>query len=695
MKIKFLALTLFFLSLTFSLSAQLVNPVKWTFSVKAVSETEAKLVAKATLDKTWHVYGQFSEPAGGIPAKFSFEPNAKAYKTVGKVTEYPKPHKEYDDIMGANVQYFEKEVFFTHKINVLSETDFTINGTFEGQACTEEGMCIPLNADMEFKVKGLANLKAEFSVTDLKDTTDIAVIDSLTKVSSDSNSVVAPVDTTKAEKKSNGGEINSATKKESLWGLFIAAFVAGLAALLTPCVFPMIPMTVSFFMHDTKSKAKSRAEALFFSFSIVAIYTIIGTIVAVAFGPAFANWLSTHWIPNVLFFIIFMIFAASFFGAFEIVLPNWMVQKSEAQVDKGGKLAPFFMALSLVVISFSCTGPLVGTVLVESAGGGFLKPIIGMMGFGLAFAIPFGIFAFFPHLLQKMPESGGWLNSVKVVLGFIEVALGLKFLSIADLTYHWGLLDRHVYLALWIVIFSLMGLYLLGKLKFSHDSDLPFLKVPRLFFAIFTFAFVVYMIPGMFGAPLKLLSGYLPPMSTHEFDVAKVVRENSGNSKVEGCEESKYSDKHEMPHGLSGYFDFDQALACAKATNKPILVDFTGYACVNCRKMEDNVWGESQVLPHLKDDYIIVSLYVDDRTELPESEWVTSTYDGKIKKTLGAKYADYQISRFGMNAQPAYIVLDANNNVLMKDPYFYNPDPAAFADYLKKGVEIFKSSSKK
>jgi thiol:disulfide interchange protein DsbD len=294
-----------------------------------------------------------------------------------------------------------------------------------------------------------------------------------------------------------------------------------------------------------------------------------------------------------------------------------------------------------------------------------------------------------------MPESGGWLNSVKVVLGFIEVALGLKFLSIADLTYHWGLLDRHVYLALWIVIFSLMGLYLLGKLKFSHDSDLPFLKVPRLFFAIFTFAFVVYMIPGMFGAPLKLLSGYLPPMSTHEFDVAKVVRENSGNSKVEGCEESKYSDKHEMPHGLSGYFDFDQALACAKATNKPILVDFTGYACVNCRKMEDNVWGESQVLPHLKDDYIIVSLYVDDRTELPESEWVTSTYDGKVKKTLGAKYADYQISRFGMNAQPAYIVLDANNNVLMKDPYFYNPDPAAFADYLKKGVEIFKSSSKK
>jgi thiol:disulfide interchange protein DsbD len=458
----------------------------------------------------------------------------------------------------------------------------------------------------------------------------------------------------------------------------------------------MIPMTVSFFLHDKqKSKTKSRTEAGFFSLSIVMIYTVIGTVVALTLGPEFANWLSTHWIPNVIFFIVFMLFAASFFGMFEIVLPNWMVRRSEAQVDKGGWTAPFFMALSLVIVSFSCTGPLVGTVLVESAGGSFIRPVIGMLGFGLAFAIPFGIFAFFPYLMQRMPQSGGWLNSVKVVLGFIELALGLKFLSIADLTYHWGLLDREVYIALWIVIFTMMGFYLLGKIRFAHDTPLQHIKVPRFLLAMFTFAFVVYMIPGMFGAPLKILSGYLPPMSTHEFDVAKVVRMNTTGAELEGCAEPKYADKHEMPHGLSGYFDYEQALACAKAQEKPVLVDFTGYACVNCRKMEDNVWGEVPVLPLLKDGYVIVSLYVDDRTKLPESDWVVSTYDGKTKKTLGAKYADFQISRFKMNAQPAYIVMDHNGEVLIKDPYFYDPDPHKFSDFLKLGIDRYNEKHKK
>jgi thiol:disulfide interchange protein DsbD len=352
------------------------------------------------------------------------------------------------------------------------------------------------------------------------------------------------------------------------------------------------------------------------------------------------------------------------------------------------------MALSLVIVSFSCTGPIVASVLVEAAGGSFIVPIVSMLGFGLAFAIPFGFFAFFPNMLQRMPSSGGWLNSVKVVLGFIELALGLKFLSIADLTYHWGLLDRHVYLALWIVIFSLMGLYLLGMIKFAHDSDLPYIKVPRLMLAIITFGFVVYMIPGMFGAPLKILSGYLPPMSTHEFDIAKVVRMNASNGGNEGCAEPKYADKHEMPHGLNGYFDYEQALACAEAQNKPVLVDFTGYACVNCRKMEDNVWGETPVLPYLKNDYVIVSLYVDDKTLLPESDWVTSSYDGKVKKTLGAKYADFQITRFKMNAQPAYIIMDHKGEVLLKDPYYYNPDPHAFAKFLKEGVERYKEKYK-
>jgi thiol:disulfide interchange protein DsbD len=680
-------------------SAQILQPIIWSFSVKSINEKEVKLIANAKIDKTWHLYGQFSEPAGGIPAEFIFNPT-KDFKLKGKVSEYPKPHKEYDDIMQANVQYFEKSVTFTQVIQVFSENDFIITGTFTGQACTIEGKCIPLNESFEYKVPGLKTLKNEFNPGSDSAIMSIENPDTAKSNISTKDTVNNKADTTILSP-SNTGEINSATDKGGLWALFIAAFIAGLLAILTPCVFPMIPMTVSFFIHEQKSKAKSRAEALFFSISIVLIYTVIGTVTALTLGPEFANWLSTHWVPNVLFFVVFMIFAASFFGMFEIVLPNWMVRKSESQVDKGGWSAPFFMAFSLVVISFSCTGPLVGTVLVESAGGDFLRPIVGMLGFGLAFAIPFGIFAFFPYLMQKMPQSGGWLNSVKVVLGFIELALGLKFLSIADLTYHWGLLDRHVYLALWIVIFTLMGFYLLGKIKFAHDSDLPYLKVPRLMLALLTFSFVIYMIPGMFGAPLKILSGYLPPMSTHDFNFEKIVRinsssDNSSNIQITDtdCSNVKYSEKHEMPHGLTGYFDYNQALICAKKLNKPLLIDFTGYACVNCRKMEDKVWGEATVLPILREKYVIVSLYVDDRTELSKEDQVTSSYDGKVKNTLGSKYADFQISRFGMNAQPAYIIMDYDDKVLVKEPYFYNPDPDAFTKFLIEGLMKFEEKHK-
>ncbi len=683
---------------TFNATSQIIEPVKWKFYTKVLNENQVKLVAQAIIEKEWHLYGQYSEPAGGTPLSFTFEKNTN-FSKKGEVSEWPKPHKEYDDIMMANTQTFEGKAYFTQIVTVTSNKDFQVSGSLNGQACKE--MCIQLNEEFKFKVPGLNSIKKQLQKNKPENTETAIKTDTLIEDFIDTNKiVVSDIDTSKTNVETNENisentdnieaEITSATDKGGLWALFIAALLAGLAAILTPCVFPMIPMTVSFFMHEKKSKVKSRSEALFFSFSIVFIYTVIGTLVALLLGPEFANWLSTHWIPNVLFFIVFMVFAASFFGMFEIVLPSWMTSKSEKQVDKGGFFAPFFMAFSLVVISFSCTGPLVGTVLVESAGGDVLRPIIGMLGFGLAFAIPFGIFAFFPNLMNKLPQSGGWLNSVKVVLGFIELALGLKFLSIPDLIYHWGLLDRQIYIALWIVIFTLMGFYLLGKIKFSHDSDLPFLKVPRLMFAILTFAFVVYMIPGMFGAPLKILSGYLPPMSTHEFDIAKVVRMNAGNTSIDGCEEPKYADKHEMPHGLSGYFDYEQALKCAKEQNKPVLVDFTGYACVNCRKMEDNVWGEGPVLPILKNDYVIVSLYVDDRTKLAEKDWVVSSYDGKTKKTLGSKYADFQISRFKMNAQPAYIIMDQNGKVLIKDPYFYNPDPHVFAKFLKEGIKKHK-----
>lgn len=668
-------------------NAQIMNPAKWQFFVKKISDEQVELKFKVQLDDTWHLYGQYSEPAGGIPLSFALETSSNFQKS-GKVSEWPAPKKEYDDIMQANIQYFEKTATFTQKIIVKSKTDFVIKGTLEGQVCTTEGMCIPINEEFEFQVKGFVPKVTDsdkLPVSEAMIDTVKQIVDTAKIVTE--NKTIVNTDTTTVN------EIESAVDtNQSLISLFFLAFVAGLAAILTPCVFPMIPMTVSFFMHDDskENKRKGKIEALIFGISIILIYTVIGTIVALLLGPEFANALSTHWLPNIIFFLVFMIFAFSFFGMFEIVLPNWMISKSEAQVDKGGALAPFFMALSLVVVSFSCTGPLVGTVLVQSAGGSFIMPIVGMLGFAMAFALPFSIFAFFPQLLNKMPQSGGWLNSVKVVLGFLELALGLKFLSIVDLTYHWGLLDREVYLALWIVIFSLMGLYLLGKLKFSHDSDLPFLKVPRLMFAILTFSFVVYLIPGMFGAPLNILSGYLPPQSTHDFDLHKVVRDNTGNYETTACEEPKYGDFHEMPHGLKGYFDYDQALRCAKELNKPVFVDFTGYACVNCRKMEDKVWADPAVLKILKNDYVVVSLYVDDKTLLPEEDWVTSTYDGDVKKTLGGKYSDFQISRFGMNAQPAYILLDTDGNVMVKKPFFYDPDARRFEEYLRQGLEEFK-----
>jgi thiol:disulfide interchange protein DsbD len=459
----------------------------------------------------------------------------------------------------------------------------------------------------------------------------------------------------------------------------------------------MIPMTVSFFMHDGQSKAKARFEALVYSISIIAIYTIIGTLVAITFGANFANWLSTHWIPNVAFFIIFLIFAASFFGMFEITLPSWMVNKADKQADKGGVLGAFFMAFTLVLVSFSCTGPIVGGILVASAGGEILMPIIGMLGFSLAFALPFGLFAFFPSLLQGMPKSGGWLNSVKVVLGFIEIALGLKFLSIADQTYHWGILDREVYLAIWIVIFALLGIYLLGKIKFAHDSDLKHVGVPRLFLVIVTFSFVIYMIPGMFGAPLKMLSGYLPPQQSIDFDLERLGRESAANtieklgvdSKL--CFKAKYSEFLHLPHGLHGYYTYKQALDCAKQQNKPIFVDFTGHGCVNCREMEASVWKNPAVLKRLQDNFIIFSVYVDDKTELPENEWVLSRVDGELKKTLGKINADFQIYNFNENSQPVYVILNHEGEV-MNGTRSYNKDIDAFVQFLDEGSNKFNAN---
>ena len=660
MKRIFTLLTIFWLMLTsLTLTSQVLVPVTWKFEKKQISETKYELTFKAKIKTGWHLYSQeLPDVCVSVPTSFEFKSNDKI-KFIGKVKELSRIHKELDKDGNVTSRFFSKKAIFKQIVEITSNND-TVKGSVNYMSCNDEQCTPPTDKSFEF---------------------------TFTKTKKDIQ---------KENKKSH----------EGLLGFFLIAFLGGIIAILTPCVFPMIPMTVSFFMHSGDNKARAKYQASIFGISIVFIYTLIGTVVAVTLGANFANWLSTHWLPNILFFVIFWIFAASFFGMFEITLPAWMTTKTDKQADKGGIGGPFFMALTLVLVSFSCTAPIVGTILVESANGQILRPIIGMLGFALAFAIPFTLFAFFPRLLNNLPKSGGWLNSIKVVLGFIELALGLKFLSVADQTYHWHLLDREIYIAIWIVLFFLMGLYLLGKIKFAHDSEVKHISVPRLFLVIATFTFVVYLIPGMWGAPLKALSGYLPPMETHDFDMNKIVRNNikafsptpqvinstqaplpKGNENYT-CEKPMYADFLSLPHGLDGYFDYKQALNCAKAQNKPLFVDFTGHGCVNCREMEANVWADPRVLKILRTKYIVVALYVDDKKELPKEEWYTSSFDNEIKNTIGKKNADFQISKFQINAQPYYVLMNLNGDAIVK-PRGYNLNVEEFIAYLEKGVAEF------
>jgi len=570
--------------------------------------------------------------------------------------------------------------------------------------CDDKRCLPPAEVDFSFQVRGNPAISTAVPVRDTvaKDTAGINVAKAASK----------PDTTGRAADIKEDHSADMGTGK-GLWAVFFLAFLAGLAAIITPCVFPMIPMTVSFFLKGSENRRKARFEATFYGFSIILIYTLpIAALIVIAslFGKGAVaadifNWLSTHWLPNILFFLIFMVFAASFLGMFDIVLPSKLVNKMDARADKGGIWGPFFMAFVLVLVSFSCTGPIVGMVVVaSSAGGKVIQPIIAMLGFSVAFALPFTLFAYFPAWLTRLPKSGGWMNAVKVVLGFIEIALGFKFLSVADQTYHWHILDREVYLAIWIVTFTLMGFYLLGKLKFHHDSDLPFISVPRIALAIVTFSFVVYLIPGMFGAPLKALSGYLPPETSLDFDLTRIIREEvkavaeRGGSVSEKpsalCDKPKYSDFLKLPHGLEGYFDYNQALACAKKVNKPLFIDFTGHGCVNCREMEANVWSAPPVLKRLRENFIVTALYVYDKTGVPESEWVTSKYDGKVKKTIGKIYADVQISRFNVNSQPYYVLLDTSGN-LLTPPRAYDRDVDAFIRFLDTGLENFRKGQQK
>lgn len=487
-----------------------------------------------------------------------------------------------------------------------------------------------------------------------------------------------------AEEEKDGG---------SIWGLILEAILWGFAMLLTPCVFPMVPMTISFFMKGSSTPAAGRFKAFMYGLFIVLLYTVpISAIIGITWivgGDAVTadifNWLATHWLPNIIFFIVFMIFAASFFGAFEITLPSSLVNKSDRNSDKGGLAGIFFMALTLVLVSFSCTGPIVGSVLIKSTQGEFWAPMVTMFAFSVAFALPFTIFAMFPSLLKKL-KSGSWLNSVKVVLGFIEVALGFKFLSVADQTYHWGLLDREIYLAIWIVVFTLLGLYLLGKIRFEADSKVEHIGVFRLILVIVDFTFVVYLIPGMFGAPLKALSGYLPPIETQDFVVWSKADGNMPSAEAVSSHNAGHNEYGlELPLGLTGYFSVEDGLEAARKSGKPVFVDITGHGCVNCREMEQRVWSAPEVLELLRNEFEIVALYTDDKTKLPEDKWITAE-NGKVLKDLGRVNSYYVRKTFGVNAQPNYTILSPEGKQLVP-VRGYNLDVAGFVEFLQKGIE--------
>ena len=678
---RFFIAFLLVLTTAFSVTAQIMDPVKWTFAINDLNDEEFELVATATIEPSYHVYSTTMPDMAPLPTVFSFEAT-EYYEPVGEGYDLTEAPLFYDDIFEVEYKQFSNTASFGQKFKKLKDGPFQLLGEVNYQAC-KDGMCVSLTEDVNMTY-------GEAVLTEADPATDGV-----------------------------GGHARS-----NIWAMILEAILWGFAALLTPCVFPMIPMTVSFFMHgEGESKAQGRFKAFMYFLFIVLLYTIpIAIIILVTWligGNSVTadifNWLATHWLPNIIFFIVFMVFAASFFGAFEITLGSNMLNKTDSKQNTKNLGGIFFMALTLVLVSFACTGPIVGTVLIKSTSGEFWAPIVTMFAFAVAFALPFALFALFPNMLQRLPKSGGWMNSVKVVLGFIEVALGFKFLSVADQTYHWHLLDREVYLGIWIVCFTLLGLYLLGKIRFKGESEVKELGVFRLILIIIDFTFVIYMIPGMWGAPLKALSGYLPPKQTLDFDLNRIIEENTDkvidyvDAKFENMavspqgetaavateeftEEPKYADLFHLPHNLKGYFDYDQALACAKAENKPIFVDFTGHGCVNCREMEANVWSDPRVKEMLRKDFVLCALYVDDKTNLPKEEWYTSSYDGKEKKTIGRKNADFQIANFGTNAQPYYCLMDHNGNLLMK-PRAYNLDRDGFVEFLKEGIKNFEAGS--
>ncbi len=608
-----------------SLSAQ----VEWSSpEVESLGGAKYRIEVTATLEEGWHLYALDAPTDMANPTIFTFDESSN-YTLIGEMSTDVKPHVE--EMFGVDVGYYEDRVTFRQEIKLTKSAGAEVNFNVEWMLCNDMS-CVP-PTDQDFSI-----------YVGEKSSSNGAIIE--------------------------GHDEGSST---NMWLIILEAMLWGFAALLTPCVFPMVPMTISFFMKGDSSKG--RWAALLYGAFIVALYTLpIAAIILITYvlgGDAVTadifNWVATHWLPNILFFVIFMIFAASFFGAFEITLPSKWVNESDSRAGKGTIGGIFFLALTLVLVSFSCTGPIVGSVLIKSTSGEFWQPIITMVAFSIAFALPFALVALFPTMMQRLPKSGGWLGSVKVVLGFLELALGLKFLSVADQTYHWGILDREVYLALWIVIFSLLGLYLLGKIRFAHDSKVEHIGVGRLALSIITLSFVVYMIPGMWGAPLNGLAGYLPPLKSQDFVVG--VASQSSDKSFE-------------------YNDLEAAQIYANEVGRPLLVNLTGHGCVNCREMEQRVWSDPIVGDIIREEYVVVELYMDDKLELPESQWVT-TESGRVLKSVGRVNSHLAMERFGVNAQPYYILLGRDGEQLT-EPMGYNLNIGEYVDFLQRGVEQYK-----
>lgn len=664
---------IFFLLLVFlafaKVNSQILDPVKWTTKIEKKSETNYILIFNGVIENNWHMYSQFTPEGGPLPLEVIFKNQKGNFNLVGKAKE-GKTTTAYNDVFEVNETFFVKNAQIQQEITIVNPKISKIEVALNYQVCKE--VCINQEKKFSFEIpstsgneaKTIAIDTAKIVTTNSKPEESVEMVEPLSK-----DKVFSP----KPE------------KQKGLWSIFFIAFLSGFAALLTPCVFPMIPMTVSFFTKQSRNRAAGIRNAIIYGISIILIYVILGLLVTWIFGADALNALSTNVWFNIIFFILLVVFAVSFLGAFEIMLPNSWATKVDRQADRGGIIGILFMALALAIVSFSCTGPIVGTLLVEAASKGGIAPVIGMFGFSLALALPFMLFAMFPGWLNSLPKSGGWLNTVKVVLGFLELALAFKFLSNADLVLQLHLLEREVFLSIWIAIFGTLSLYLFGKITMPHDSPMTHISVGKLSLGLLTLTFTIYMIPGLWGAPLKLINAFPPPMEYSESPFG--VGGSAGNSSAAVLPEGAKLG----PHQIVVFDDYEKGLAYAKAVNKPIMLDFTGYACVNCRKMENNVWSDFRVLSILKNDVVLISLFVDDKRELPKNEQHISKTTGSEIETVGDKWADFMISKYKTNTQPLYVLTDLEENNLNKTtPTISYVGVEEYLSWLKTGISKFK-----